>query len=398
MDTDNEEVLAGPQENRADLSSEIEDKKIRESDKTKVVKVPSGTLVVKAEQSGSDTSDADAYYVLRDQPALGGTDIKNPEQNFDQGPGGGGGPNVTFDFTGKGRKAWEETTREIAQRGTENNFGGDARQAFQHFAIVLDNEIISAPFIDFNQNPDGIDPVNGSQISGGFTIKSAQNLANLLKTGALPLELDLISASAGLRDARQAGAQPGSHRGSRRARCSSSLFLLVFYRVLGVIAVGALGVYTLFMFALVKLIPITLTLPGIAGLILTIGVAADANIVIFERVKEEVRAGQVDSRRDLPGLQEGPDGDHRRERRDVHGRVHPVRARDLGRQGLRVHARRRHARLVHDGGAADAGRARRGRALADDVAPVGAGRAARPVSASAGTTWAVRSTSSRCPA
>ena len=58
---------------------------------------------------------------------------------------------------------------------------------------MLDNEIISAPYIDFNQNPDGIDGSTGSEISGGFTIKSAQNLANLLKTGALPLELDLIS-------------------------------------------------------------------------------------------------------------------------------------------------------------------------------------------------------------
>ena len=71
-----------------------------------------------------------------------------------------------------------------------------------------------------------------------------------------------------------------------------ALFLLIFYRVLGVIAVGALGVYAVFFFALIKLIPITLTLPGIAGLILTIGVAADANIVIFERVKEEIRGGR----------------------------------------------------------------------------------------------------------
>ena len=70
------------------------------------------------------------------------------------------------------------------------------------------------------------------------------------------------------------------------------LFLLVFYRVLGVIAVGGLVIYGIYFFALIKLIPITLTLPGIAGLILTIGVAADANIVIFERVKEEIRGGR----------------------------------------------------------------------------------------------------------
>ena len=71
-----------------------------------------------------------------------------------------------------------------------------------------------------------------------------------------------------------------------------ALFLLIFYRVLGVIAVTALLVYAAFLFALIKLIPITMTLPGIAGLILTIGVAADANIVIFERVKEEIRGGR----------------------------------------------------------------------------------------------------------
>jgi SecD/SecF fusion protein len=71
-----------------------------------------------------------------------------------------------------------------------------------------------------------------------------------------------------------------------------ALFLLIFYRVLGVIAVGALVVYAIFFYALIKLVPITMTLPGIAGLILTIGVAADANIVIFERVKEELRGGR----------------------------------------------------------------------------------------------------------
>src|SRR5207253_4983870 len=70
------------------------------------------------------------------------------------------------------------------------------------------------------------------------------------------------------------------------------LFLVLFYRVLGVIAVGGLVIYGIYFFALIKLIPITLTLPGIAGLILTIGVAADANIVIFERVKEEIRGGR----------------------------------------------------------------------------------------------------------
>jgi SecD/SecF fusion protein len=283
-------VLAGPQESEKDLQAEIEDKNIKESETTRVLEVKSGTVIVQAE-SAEEGGSSSAYYVLRDQPALGGTDIKNPEQNFDNGPGGTGQPNVTFEFSDKGRGIWQDVTREIAQRGQENFFGGNPQNAFQHFAIVLDNEIISAPYIDFQQNPDGIDAANGSEISGGFTIDSAQNLSNLLRTGALPIKLDLISSS-------QVSATLGKQALNQGLTAGLvglllvAIFLLIVYRVLGVIAVMALGVYALFMFALVKLIPITLTLPGIAGLILTIGVAADANIVIFERVKEEIRNGR----------------------------------------------------------------------------------------------------------
>ena len=151
------------------------------------------------------------------------------------------------------------------------------------------------------------------------------------------------------------------------------------------IAVGALVVYAIYFFALIKLIPITLTLPGIAGLILTIGVAADANIVIFERVKEEIRARQIGRRRHRHGLQARHRGDHRRERRDVHDGVHPVRPRDRGGQGLRVHAGHRHARLaVHRGARTQAvlGTMGRSRLIAQ---PGGARR--RP---SASTRWTLR--------
>ena len=156
---------------------------------------------------------------------------------------------------------------------------------------MLDNELISAPYIDFQQNPDGIRGDTGSEISGGFTIQSAQRLADLLKSGALPIRLELISSSQVSATLGQQALDQGLIAGIA-GFAVVALFLLVFYRVLGLIAVGALGVYAVFFFALIELIPITLTLPGIAGLILTIGVAADANIVIFERVKEEIRAGR----------------------------------------------------------------------------------------------------------
>src|ERR671929_500537 len=291
VDTKAKKVLAGPGETRSDLQQEVQNENVRRGPDQKVLEVKQGTVVVRAE-SPNGTRQSNQFYVLNDRPALSGNDIKNPEQNFNNGPGGTGQPIVTFDFTSKGRAQWQKTTREIAQRGQEQFIPGQSPQnAFQHFAIVLDNELISVPFIDFQQNPDGIDASNGSQIEGGFTIQSAQRLANLLKTGALPIKLDLISSS-------QVSATLGKQALNQGLVAGVvgfaivAFFLLAFYRVLGLIAVGALLVYAVYFFALIKLIPITLTLPGIAGLILTIGVAADANIVIFERVKEEIRSGR----------------------------------------------------------------------------------------------------------
>ena len=134
------------------------------------------------------------------------------------------------------------------------------------------------------------------------------------------------------------------------------------------IAVGGLLVYALYFYALIKLIPITLTLPGIAGLILTIGVAADANIVIFERVKEEIRAGRSIRQGIAIGYRKGLDGDHRRERRHDHDRVHPVRARDRRSPGIRAHARDRHVRVAVHGGDGDPGDPLDDGPLEDDLA------------------------------
>jgi len=280
-------VLRGPEDTRASLFSEHPNK----PPGSRVVEVPPGTIVVQAEQPSKGPK-PDAYFVLNDNPALKGTDVKNPQQNFDSGTGGSGQPIVTFDFTSHGKDVWQKVTRQIAQRGQASQLpGSSAQQVFQHFAVVLDNQLVTVPYIDFQANPDGIDATNGSQIQGSFTITSAQNLANQLKSGALPIKLDLISQS-------QVSATLGKqalHQGLIAGLIGFAvvcLFLLVFYRVLGVIAVGGLLVYSAYFFALIKLIPITLTLPGIAGLILTIGVAADANIVIFERVKEEIRGGR----------------------------------------------------------------------------------------------------------
>ena len=299
VDDDAKRVIAGPEDS---------EKTLRDSEAAKgapagatVKKVNEGTTLVQAESINPNADPGaagpDSWFVLRDDVALAGTDIKNPEQNFDNRAGGSGGPNVTFEFTGNGARKWQKVTREIAQRGqsfvvtSDGQAIQDVQSRAQHFAIVLDDQLVSVPFIDFNQNPDGIDGSAGSEISGGFTTKSAQALANQLKYGALPVELEAISQS-------QVSATLGQEALDQGLLAAGvgfvivALFLLVFYRVLGVLAVGALVIYGIYLFALIKLIPVTLTLPGLAGLVLTIGVCADANIVIFERVKEEVFAGR----------------------------------------------------------------------------------------------------------
>jgi SecD/SecF fusion protein len=260
----------------------------------KIYEVKPDTVIVRAEQPDTAKVKSDAWYVLKDDVALKGQEIKNPQQNFDRGTGGSGQPIVTFDFTKKGRQIWQDVTRRISQRGSESVGilpGQSPDTANQHFAIVLDDELVSTPQIDFRKLPDGIDGRNGAQIEGGFTIKSAQALANVLKTGALPLKLELISSSQVSATLGRQALDQGLVAGTA-GFIVVALFLLVFYRVLGLIAVVALAIYGVYFFALIKLIPVVLTLPGIAGLILTLGVAADANIVIFERVKEEIRGGR----------------------------------------------------------------------------------------------------------
>jgi SecD/SecF fusion protein len=266
--------------------------------KVKAIRVNPGTVLVQArpeENKGGKVlqPSPNSWYVLNDNPVLRGSDITHPQQSFDEGGGGTGAPNVTFGFTSHGQGVFQRVTKAIAQRGQEAQLPGVGREgAQQHFAVVLDGQLITTPSIDYTKYPEGIDTASGgSQISGGFTITSAQNLADELQSGALPIKLSLISRS-------QVSATLGKQALNQGLIAGLAgfaivcLFLLFFYRVLGAIAVGGLVIYGIYFFALIKLIPITLTLPGIAGLILTIGVAADANIVIFERVKEEIRGGR----------------------------------------------------------------------------------------------------------
>ena len=258
---------------------------------SRVIKVPEGVVVVEQERSPNQPPQIKRFTVLEDDSELSGRDIKNPEANTDPNTNA---PLVSMEFSDKGREAFARVTKRIAERGFDAstlNPGGDKEQAFQRFAITLDDQIVSLATIDFVQNPEGIDGRTGAQIENVGTFPQANDLAESLRIGALPVDLKLISetqVSATL--GRQALDQGLLAAGVGLAL--TVLFLLLFYRVLGLVATVALLTYAVLLFALVKLIPITLTLPGIAGLVLTLAVAADANIVMYERIKEEVREGR----------------------------------------------------------------------------------------------------------
>jgi SecD/SecF fusion protein len=299
FDTNTFELIAGPEQRKADLFLEFPDEE--QPPDSEIIEVPQGTAVVSEplvqDDPATETDEAEdgpqEYFVIRDRPALSGFDITNPDQGEDPQTGE---LNVNFDFTDEGRPKFAEVTQEIAERGRAEAPPGvvDAEQASQysdHFAIVLDNEVVTRPIINFVENPAGIDGRGGAQISGNFDLQEAQDLAEFLRIGALPVELTLISQSTVSATLGEEALDQGLKAGLV-GLLLVFLFLIAYYRVLGVIAGLGLLVYSVFFYALIELIPITLTLPGIAGLILTIGVAADSNIVIFERIKEEARAGR----------------------------------------------------------------------------------------------------------
>jgi SecD/SecF fusion protein len=256
---------------------------------SEVLEVPRGIVVIEADRAPNQPDDVSNYFVIEDDSELSGADIKNPEQNTDQRTSE---PIVTMEFSDNGRKAFANVTKRLAQRGSEIIVppGTNRDQTLQRFAITLDDQIVSLATIDYRENPEGIDGRTGAQINGIGDLQETQDLAESLRIGALPIELKLVSQTQISASLGQQALDQGLLAGAV-GLALTLMFLITFYRVLGLVAAVTLIIYAIFLFALVKLIPITLTLPGIAGMILTLAVAADANIVIFERIKEEARAG-----------------------------------------------------------------------------------------------------------
>ncbi len=155
-----------------------------------------------------------------------------------------------------------------------------------YLAIVLDKKVISAPRVQ------GAIPSGSGQISGNFTTDSAQALATTLRYGSLPIPFKVtqsrtVGPSLGLADLEK------SLLAGVIGLCLVLIFMAGYYRLPGFLADAALLIYVVLTVALFKIVPVTLTLPGIAGFILSIGVAVDANVLIFERMREELRAGRV---------------------------------------------------------------------------------------------------------
>ncbi len=156
----------------------------------------------------------------------------------------------------------------------------------EQLAIFLDGQPISAPVIQ--------EPITGGQasINGQFTAAEARDLVNNLNFGALPVPIELESSSA-IGPTLGAVAIDASVKAGIIGFVMIGLFMIVWYRLPGLVAVVALAQYLVFMLAIIKFIPVTLTASGIAGLIITLGMAVDANVLIFERTKEELRDGKA---------------------------------------------------------------------------------------------------------
>jgi preprotein translocase subunit SecD len=224
-------------------------------------RVPAGSEVLMSSTSPK------VPYVIKQQVLVSGGDLIDAQPGFDQRTNE---PIVSFKFNSSGSRKFALATSE--------NVGVP-------FAIVLDKEVISAPVIR--------EPITGGsgQISGSFTVQQANDLAILLRAGALPAPLTVVEE----RTVGPGLGQDSIEKGELAAYVGSILvivFMLVTYRLFGVFANIAVAINVAMIFGLLSLLNATLTLPGIAGIVLTVGIAVDSNVLIYERIREELRGGR----------------------------------------------------------------------------------------------------------
>ncbi|MEH2320404.1 protein translocase subunit SecD [Nostoc sp.] len=251
------------QSSRAELKAKQQD----------LIKSNDQAAIVKNQQDLQKNNQAIAELFESTNPPLAGKFLKDaagePTQNNNW--------NVAIRFDQKGGELFAELTKKLA--GTGRSIG-----------IFLDNELISAPSVGPEFAASGISG-GAAVITGRFTAQEANNLGVQLRGGALPLPVQIV-------ENRTVGATLGKDSIQRSLYAGSGglllvlIFMLVYYRLPGLIADVALIIYALLTYATFALLGVTLTLPGIAGFILSIGMAVDANVLIFERTREELRAGK----------------------------------------------------------------------------------------------------------
>ena len=210
-----------------------------------------------------------------DNEVINGKNVKTSEARFHTTEMGDK-PIVSLEFDKEGASKFAQATKELA---------GKTKAEDKIIYIVLDGEIISAPIVE--------DVITDGKaiIRGEFTVEEASNLANLIRAGALPVDMKalqsrVIGPTLGLE------ALERSIKAGIIAILAIFLFMLIYYRLPGLVADIGLIIYVLIVVYSMKFLGVKLTLPGIAGLILSIGMAVDANVLIFERIKEEIRNGK----------------------------------------------------------------------------------------------------------
>ncbi len=262
-------VPPGPQRENYDSDEQYQEASLRWEAAIEEIQAMEEELIARSETMEGTlvTKDDEGRYYLLGSPLVSGKDLQNAQTQYDNL----GRAMVTLDFNSEGTKLFD--------RATADNVG-------EQIAIVLDNVVISAPVVQ--------ERISGgkAQISGDFTPAEAQRLSIMLRAGALPVAVEVLQN-------RSVGPTLGedSIKSGLRAGLIGSvlvvLFMLLYYHLLGIAADISLGVSLLLVFAGLISLKATLTLPGIAGIILTIGMAVDGNILIYERVKEELSSGKT---------------------------------------------------------------------------------------------------------
>ncbi|WP_053762109.1 protein translocase subunit SecD [Streptomyces sp. AS58] len=224
-------------------------------------------------------ADESGQFLRLQTASLTGNNVKKATAQFDAHNGSGW--HVTIDFKGPDRNGWAHLTGQAACHPT----GDPARR----IAIALDDKIISSPQVDPSV-PCGSGIKGGStQITGSFSADEARELALLINGGALPVPVETV-------EQRTVGATLGAQAISASAWAAvigtslTALFIIVVYRLMGALATVALACYGLISYAALAALGATLTLPGLAGFVLAIGMAVDANVLVFERAREEYAA------------------------------------------------------------------------------------------------------------